>query len=100
VPPIKPTLDSQGSIKNQAQFCRRHCAAHQTYVRFPRFYQVSRIKRIINFVDIVVPPIKPMLDFLGSIKKGQKIRKGKNQTKSKDIAVAKLHALHKNLIPM
>ena len=32
------------------------------------------------------------LDYLDSIKKGRKIRKGKNQTKkSKDIAVAKLH---------
>jgi hypothetical protein len=38
-----------------------------------------------------VPPIEPMLDSLGSIKKGQKIRKGMNQTKSKDIALAKLH---------
>ena len=34
-----------------------------------------------------------MLDYLGSIKKGQKIRKGKNQTKSKDIALAKLHPI-------
>ena len=82
-------LDSQGSITNQTnyQFCRRRRAAHQTLI--PKV--LSRIKRIINFVDIVVPPIKPMLDSLGSIKKGRKIRKGKNQTKSKDIAVAKLH---------
>jgi hypothetical protein len=29
--------------------------------------------------------------YLDSIKKGWKIRKGKNQTKSKDIAVAMLH---------
>jgi hypothetical protein len=33
-----------------------------------------------------MPAIKPMLDSLGSIKKGQKIRKGMNQTKSKDIS--------------
>jgi hypothetical protein len=39
-------------------------------------------------IAVVLPPIKPMLDSLGSIKKG---RKGKNQTKSKDIAVAKLY---------
>jgi hypothetical protein len=44
-------------------------------------------------IAVVLPPIKPMLDSLalGSIKKGQKIRKGKNQKKSKDIAVAKLY---------
>ena len=38
-----------------------------------------------------MPPIKPMLDSLGSIKKGQKILKGMNQKKSKAIAVAKLY---------
>jgi hypothetical protein len=38
-------------------------------------------------------PIKPMLDSLGSIKKGQKILKGMNQTKSKDISSLKLKQL-------
>ena len=35
--------------------------------------------------------VQPYTSRADSIKKGRKIQKGKNQTKSKDIAVAKLH---------